>query len=130
MRNQSLVFSPLYDLPYHGPLATVESSSNRVETLARQVRQLQHELGREHPQLHLARSWFAVAHGAEAFDDGLLHLLQKAEPAIRQHYPDAMRALAMTKGCVVREVRLGQACVRNECRCAGAGQGQAKLVGE
>jgi len=43
----------------------------------------------------LARSWFAVAHGAESFDDGLLLLLRKAEPFIRQHYPDAMRALAM-----------------------------------
>lgn len=97
--SQSTVFPPLLDLPFTGPLCTADWCVNRVEVLGRQARQLRGELGPEHPQFHLARSWFAVVHGAEFHDDALLYILQRAEPVIRQHYPHAVRALVMNLAC-------------------------------
>ena len=96
MQIQSSLFAPLVDHPFPGPWFTVDWDGNR---LLRQVRQLQDELGPHHPQVHLAHSWHAVAHGAESFNEDLLQLLRQSEPCIREHDPDATRALAVNLAC-------------------------------
>ena len=99
MQAQSSVFAPLVDHPHLGAWFTIDWDGHRADVLLRHVRQLQDELGPDHPQVHLARSWHAVAHGAESFNETLLQRLRDSEPLIRKHYPDAMRALAMNLAC-------------------------------
>lgn len=98
----------LTDHPFLGPFLTASWNEVRCRALQRQVFQLETELGSDHPQIALVRSWYAVSHGAECFQESLLKTLREAEPVIRVHYPEAHRALAMNlaaQGCHVRALR-------------------------
>jgi hypothetical protein len=102
MANQSVLFRPLFNHPHRGPFLTVEWDGVRCLALDRQAHQLADELGADHPQVALVRSWHAVCHGAESFSDELLDVLRMTERVLREHYPEAVRALAMNlsaQGC-------------------------------
>lgn len=95
----------LTDHPFPGPFLAPDANGMRCGALQRRVFQLEAELGRDHPQIALVRSWYAVSHGAECFDEPLLDMLREAEPVIRAHYPEAHWALAMNlaaQGCQIR----------------------------
>ena len=95
-------FPTLTGHPYAGPFLTVDCLSVRCAALLHHVRQLENELGFDHPRVALARSWYAVSHGAESFDEKVLQTLHETEPVIRKFYPEAYRALAMNlaaQGC-------------------------------
>ena len=98
----------LTDHPFSGPFLAASRNEVRCRALQRQVLQLETELGSDHPQIALVRFWYAVSHGAECFEEGVLDMLREAEPVIRLHYPEAHRALAMNlaaQGCHVRALR-------------------------
>jgi len=95
-------FPPLTDYPYAGPFLTAGALGVRRAALLRHARELESELGFDHPQVALARSWYAICHGAESFDEKLLQTLRETEPVIRKFYPESHRALAMNlaaQGC-------------------------------
>jgi len=95
-------FPPLTDHAYAGPFLTVGALSVRCAALLRHARQIESELGFDHPQVALARSWYAISCGAEFFDEKLLQTLRETEPVIREFFPGAHRALAMNlaaQGC-------------------------------
>ena len=95
MMSSSTVFPPLIDHPFKGPFLTVHYHGMRTFALKNLVRQLQYELDEDDPQVWLAKSWYAVSHGADCHEPRLLKMLQEAEPFIREHYPEAFRALAL-----------------------------------
>lgn len=98
----------LTDHPFPGPFLTPDWNGVRCRALRRRVFQLEAELGADHPQIALVRSWYAVSHGAACFDERLLGMLREAEPVIRAHYPEAHWALAMNlaaQGCQIRGQR-------------------------
>ena len=95
----------LTDHPFPGPFLTPDGNGMRCRALQRRMFQLEAEVGGVHPQIALVRSWYAVSHGAECFDEPLLDMLREAEPVIRAHYPKAHWALAMNlaaQGCQIR----------------------------
>ena len=101
---QTSIFQPLIDHPSQKPFLTVEADGLRIEALHARVDRLVAVLEHGDPVIALARSWHAVAHGAELFDEDLLGTLEQTAPLIRQHYPEARRALAMNlaaQGCHV-----------------------------
>ncbi len=67
----------------------------RTFALKSLVSKLEYELDEDDPQVWLAKSWYVVSHGAEFHERRLLKMLQDAEPFIREHYPEARRALAL-----------------------------------
>ena len=100
--SSSTVFPPLIDHPFKGPFLTVHGHGMKTFALKNLVSQLEYELDEDDPQVWLAKSWYAVSHGAECFEPRVLKILQEAEPFIRQHYPEARRALALNlaaQGC-------------------------------
>ena len=100
--NKQPSLAPLVSHPFPGPWLEHFGDGARMETLSRYASQLERELGASHPHTQIARSWGAVAYGAELFDDKQLAILKEAEPAIREHFPDAHWALAMNlaaQGC-------------------------------
>lgn len=98
----------LTDHPFPGPFFPPDGNGMRCRALQRRGFQLEAELGGDHPQITLMRSWYAISHGAECFDESLLDALREAEPVIRAHYPEAHWALAMNlaaQGCQIRGQR-------------------------
>lgn len=94
--------APLLSHPFCGPWLEYFGDGARMETLTRHAAQLERELGPSHSHTQIARSWGAVAYGAEAFDEKQLAILKEAEAAIRSDFPQAYWALAMNlaaQGC-------------------------------
>jgi len=94
--------STLIDAMFPEPWLTVEIDVDRCDYLSNLIGTLQDRADPENPAIALVRSWFAVAHGAEAFEEGLLKMLCDSEAVIREHFPDEHRSLGMNlaaQGC-------------------------------
>ena len=86
----------------HRPWLSVEPDRTRLDDLWLIAGEFEGAFGANDPRVALARSWYAVAHGSEAFDESLLELLQETEVIIREHFPNAHTPLALNlaaQGC-------------------------------